>query len=46
MFKRRITGLILLSMGVGMLIVLIFPKLGWFIAFALVIYGFYKLFLC
>ena len=44
-FRKRVAGLILLSVGIGMLIALIFPKIGWVLAFALIIYGFYKFFL-
>ncbi len=41
---KRVSGLMLMSMGVGMFIVLLFPVWGYFIAAIAVVVGFWVFF--
>ncbi len=43
---RRICGIVLISMGTGMLIVLVVPGWGFIFAAVMVIVGYWALFMC
>jgi len=43
---KKIAGLVMLSMGTGMLMVILLPGWGLIFAAFLVIFGFYNLFMC
>jgi len=44
LIRRRLGGLILMSMGVGMLLVLLLPGWGFILATGMVVGGFYIMF--
>jgi hypothetical protein len=45
-FVRRMLGVILMSMGVGMLLVLIVPGWGFILATLLIVLGYWIMFMC
>ena len=45
-YRQKITGLITLSIGVGMLLALLLPIWVFILAASLIMFGFYNLFFC
>ena len=46
LIRKRVFGLIMLSMGAGMFIVILIPCWGFLIAGLLMVLGFWTLFMC